>query len=407
MADFTGFYYDNIHSSTYHLLRVSDGDRYSEGLFPEFEDFTVELAGGNGSAYQSTRFKETEFTINVAFDRVTENDFKEIKKWLSPNKIKPFRFDERPYKTYWAKLKKRPVFEYVCFMEETDGFDKQEERIYKGEVKLEFIAYNPFGYCNNDSVRLTEDGLVEVEGGINWQSLNNYNPLTLVDDNVNEWALASGLKTEQELKEYNNFIFHEKYFASLYNPGDFNTDFDLFCNFTNNTDVLDFIKKEDHYSVKIKDGYAEKTFGKIVIPSEYEGLPVTELEKEAFYECKNITEIELPEGLVTIGQWSFYDCDSLIYINIPDTVTTIEKGAFIACGGLKRALIGKNVGTIPPSMFSYCFALNTIICMREEPPTLGVGQFHFYGVPEECVYYVPDGYIENYKEVWKKRMSWQ
>ena len=51
MADFTGFYLGGVHSSTYGILRVSDGDRYKEGLIPEFEDKDIELSGGSGHIY--------------------------------------------------------------------------------------------------------------------------------------------------------------------------------------------------------------------------------------------------------------------------------------------------------------------------------------------------------------------
>ena len=61
MADFTGFYFDNVHSSAYGLIRTSDGSRYTEGLIPEFEDREIELVGGDGSLYEGRRFKKTSF----------------------------------------------------------------------------------------------------------------------------------------------------------------------------------------------------------------------------------------------------------------------------------------------------------------------------------------------------------
>ena len=38
MADFTGFYFNGHHSSTYGIIRTSDGNRYKEDLLPDFED---------------------------------------------------------------------------------------------------------------------------------------------------------------------------------------------------------------------------------------------------------------------------------------------------------------------------------------------------------------------------------
>jgi hypothetical protein len=238
MADFTGFYFNNVHSSTYHLIRTSDGDRYSENLFPAFDDRKVELVGGYGSIYDNTRYKEKEFSISVAFDSVTEQDFRAIKQWLVPDKIGELRFDEAPYKAYQAKLKTTPKFEYLCFMRQKENsFYGDEERVYKGEATLDFVAYNPFGYCCDNTTKMTKMGLEEVPDGINWQVLDSYHPLTIRDNNVTEWALTSGLKSKEQLKNYNSFskvvdnnTEVHTYKTYLYNPGDFEADFKLYIN---------------------------------------------------------------------------------------------------------------------------------------------------------------------------------
>jgi hypothetical protein len=148
MADFMGFYFDNVHSSTYGLVRTSDGDRYKEGLIPEFEDREIELVGGDGSLYEGRRFKKTNFTIKVAFDNMTEQQLRELRTWLGTNELKAFRFDERPYKTYWVKPSKKPELSYICFMEDDEmNFEGNKIRVYKGEGEIEFTAYDPFGYC--------------------------------------------------------------------------------------------------------------------------------------------------------------------------------------------------------------------------------------------------------------------
>ena len=97
--DFTGFYFDNIHSSTYNLLRVSDGSRYSKNLLPDFENKEVDLVGRDEDLYESQKYKKTEQTIKVAFDKLTEQNFRDLKQWLGSKELKEFRFDEEPYKS--------------------------------------------------------------------------------------------------------------------------------------------------------------------------------------------------------------------------------------------------------------------------------------------------------------------
>ena len=248
MADFTGFYLDGIHSSTYGILRVSDGDRYTEGLIPEFEDYSIELTGGNGDLYGGRRYKPTKFTINIAFDHMTEKQLRGLRQWLGGEELKEFRFDERPYKAYWVKVASKPELEYVCFMEDADDNFIEKERIYKGEGELEFIAYDPFGYCVDKSEIQIGGTKLEKVNGKNWQELRTYKPFSILDDNVIEWAETSGLKNSVE--GYNIF---DGGIARLYNPGDFPVDFKLYL------DDLGDVEKPIHISL-----YSNKTYSNLI-----------------------------------------------------------------------------------------------------------------------------------------------
>lgn len=273
MADFTGFYFDNVHSSAYGLVRTSDGSRYTEGLIPEFEDREIELVGGDGSLYEGRRFKKTPFTIEVAFDHMTETQLRDLRKWLGTDELKPFRFDERPYKTYWVKPSRKPELTYVCFMEEDEnyedgtyigpGSDTHKIRIYKGEGKLEFTAYDPYGYCIDEST-LIEGAEWKELPKVNWQNSDSYNDFNEGGTNhINEWGVAVGLKDTFDLQNYNKFLYDsptlsgrqletyignpdyigsldqggarsgliaDSWSGKLYNPGDFETDFQLHLN---------------------------------------------------------------------------------------------------------------------------------------------------------------------------------
>ena len=53
----------------------------------------------------------------------------------------------------------------------------------------------------------------------------------------------------------------------------------------------------------------------LVIPSEYEGLPVKEIGKQAFKNNNEITSITIPESIETLGGGAFYHCNSIKKIN--------------------------------------------------------------------------------------------
>lgn len=406
MADFTGFYLDGIHSSTYGILRVSDGDRYKEGLIPEFEDREIELSGGSGSIYVNTQYKKTPFDIEIAFDHLTEQQFRDMRRWLGGEKLHSFQFDERPYKTYWVKLESRPELEYVCFMEESKEVIGQEERIYKGEGTLSFVAYDPFGYCIDNSTQMTRDGLMTIEDGINWQVLDSYSPFAVLDNNVDEWGSVSGLKNAAQLKDYNYFTPKTvqettDYIAKLYNPGDFETDFELFVKLEGaplNDSVLTFSLNPDKASYTITKCNTNVE-GKIILPSSYNNLPVTKIGTEAFRNCQKITEVIIPEGFLSIGQWAFYSCSGLKKVTIPNTVTILGIGAFMDCQYLEEISIGTGITEIGGSAFNPCPNLQTFICLAEDPPKLS-GQFIFDNIDYNgnvCTFYVPANRVDTYK----------
>ena len=46
------------------------------------------------------------------------------------------------------------------------------------------------------------------------------------------------------------------------------------------------------------------------------------------------TEVVIPEGVTSIGEWAFYECSSLTSIKIPESVISIGYGAFYGCSNL-------------------------------------------------------------------------
>ena len=55
-----------------------------------------------------------------------------------------------------------------------------------------------------------------------------------------------------------------------------------------------------------------------------------------FKDCKNLTSINIPDGVRRIEYKAFKDCKSLTSIRIPDSVTEIGNYAFVHCYDLKN-----------------------------------------------------------------------
>lgn len=64
------------------------------------------------------------------------------------------------------------------------------------------------------------------------------------------------------------------------------------------------------------------------------GEEVTKIGKCAFWGCKSLTSITIPNSVTTIGSGAFSGCEKLTSITIPSSVTSIEDNPFNACSGL-------------------------------------------------------------------------
>lgn len=139
--DFRGFRFGKIHTSDLHLEIVSTSDRYEARILPNPTDNTSEIPGSDGQYYFGQTYKNREITCSIAFDEVSERDYRKIRQVFSTDKLQDLVFDEEPYKTWKAKLKSKPEFKSLCFTNKDTG-----ERVYKGEGKLSFICYYPYAF---------------------------------------------------------------------------------------------------------------------------------------------------------------------------------------------------------------------------------------------------------------------
>ena len=104
--------------------------------------------------------------------------------------------------------------------------------------------------------------------------------------------------------------------------------------------------------------------GDIIIPatvvSNRASYLVTSIGKNAFFDCKSLTAITLPNSVKSIGMGSFTYCESLTSITILDSVKVIANMAFYHCSSLTKITIPSSVKSLGHDVFSNCISLETI-----------------------------------------------
>lgn len=294
-GDFTGFSFDGIHFDRMNVVRVSGGDRYVESILPEMEDNTQPIPGGDGEFYFGSYYRAKPIKIEVAFDSMSELDFRRFQKLLSTKTICPLIFDERPYKVYMAKISSPPELNYVCFDEpdfiwETayqdeehtipykgvSGQDFQKKvytgkmrRVYRGDGSVEFTCTYPFAHSQFKTLDEYGDYKIIFDGR-EYENVSReivpYGNIYTHYTNIDEWYDASGilpyeLYTEigidkvdthpEELIDYDAII-------PVYNAGDIDAPYYLFIPYTfhgwHEPGTLDAGARDDNILLNTDDG---------------------------------------------------------------------------------------------------------------------------------------------------------
>lgn len=87
---------------------------------------------------------------------------------------------------------------------------------------------------------------------------------------------------------------------------------------------------------------------------------VSEIGESAFGGCTNLVDVTLPNALSTIPSNMFSSCKSLKTVNIPNTVTSINYMAFAWCDNLEQVILPEGLKTIGNYAFYNCPSLAAI-----------------------------------------------
>ena len=98
----------------------------------------------------------------------------------------------------------------------------------------------------------------------------------------------------------------------------------------------------------------------VIIPSTIDGLPVTSIGDNAFFNCRSLTSVTIGNGVTSIGWGAFEYCTRLINVMIPNSVTNIGDYAFSGCP-LTSITIPNSVTSIGDGAFSSCLSLTNIV----------------------------------------------
>lgn len=100
--------------------------------------------------------------------------------------------------------------------------------------------------------------------------------------------------------------------------------------------------------------------GKFVMPSEIDGIPITEISAGGFYGCTELTAVILHDNLEIIGSRAFEYCSSLTRARLPSFLTEIKAATFDGCKNLKEVGLPNTLNAIGTAAFMDCVSLEKV-----------------------------------------------
>lgn len=220
-----------------------------------------------------------------------------------------------------------------------------------------------------------------------------------LEENAFDWSEISSLSIGSGLKNSNSGFYRIKNLGTI------------------------TISEENTYYKVDKNCLIEISSNKLIKGTNNSIIPgyVTEVGDYAFYSCKLLTAINLPEGITRIGEHAFYDCDGLTSVVLPNGLTTMGYYAFVHCDALAKVVIPGSLTNIENQIFDYCYNIETIEFLEgfkavgedmfynnssgltklktiiiREPSVIDLSQNNFLCSSITAIY-VPDASVETYK----------
>ena len=85
-----------------------------------------------------------------------------------------------------------------------------------------------------------------------------------------------------------------------------------------------------------------------------EGCKLDTFDKDMFYHCVALKDVNIPDSVKTLGEFAFANCIALTALTLPDGLTTISDYAFENCTGLKELTIPASVKQMEIHTFEGC-----------------------------------------------------
>lgn len=260
-------------------------------------------------------------------------------------------------KAYYSPLNKYSILQYAYSkLGKLNGSGTSDEKLKTTLTKMleygastqELFDYKTTRLATADWYFITVGGGVLDDGAKHGLYLEG-DKITLTANETDSgdficWQNSSGVTVSNE-KQFNMTIGDENgSYTAVYHLS------------TSDTGLKFAIGDDGNYYVS---GIEENAAPNFVIPSTYEGKPVTAIGEGAFKDRTDISDVNIPDSVTRIGKLAFASTCIKSFV-VGKNVDSIDKEAFKECTSLESLVIPKSVTRIEQLAFESCSSLSKV-----------------------------------------------
>ncbi len=211
------------------------------------------------------------------------------------------------------------------------------------------MKLNNVEYLNDFEPEKDADGVSIILKGNEWScKISPFSGTSYCVEYIKHHEGTTDLEKEDQQKK---IVFFFSPFG-VFRRGSGHNFIDYYNTFVSKCDLEKFI------SIDTEDSNILK---KITVPGTTAGI-----EDETCNVCKSLEEVDISNGVKSVGEYAFNKCVSLKRVNIPSSVNKIGTGAFCDCKSLKEVNISEegkestSIGSIGENAFKGCMSLRKI-----------------------------------------------